>query len=95
MLKERAAQLVRVVADNGVQAWPCAPTVSLGDDGQAVPGLLHGELVTRELGRQTAELRWYLGYANHRAPTGITMPLSPGRMRTQTKWPDLKYGSVL
>ena len=37
MLEKRAAHLVRVVGDNGVQAWPCAAPVACGDDGDAVP----------------------------------------------------------
>lgn len=79
MLKERAAQLVRVAANNDVQAWLYAPAMALGNDGQAAPRLARGELVTREFGRQPAELCWYPGHANHRAAAGITMPLSPGR----------------
>lgn len=79
MLKEGAAHLVRVAADNGVQARPCAPAMALGHDGEAAACLVRGELVTRELGRQPAELCWHPGHANHRAPAGIAMPLPPGR----------------
>ena len=79
MLKERAAQLVRVAADNGVQAWPRAPAMALGNDGEATPGLVRAELITRELGRQPAVLCRYPGHANHRAPAVVAMPLSPGR----------------
>jgi hypothetical protein len=58
MLKERAAHLVRVAGDNGVQAWPSAAPVASGDDGDAAPCLLRSELVARELGRQPAQLCW-------------------------------------
>jgi hypothetical protein len=51
VLTERAAHLVRVVGDNGVQAWPYAAPVASSDDGEATPGLLRSELVARELGR--------------------------------------------
>lgn len=79
MLKERAAHLVRVSGDNGVQTWPCAAPVASGDDGDAAPCLLRSELVARELGRQPAQLCWYAGHANHGAPAGIMMCLSPSR----------------
>ena len=79
MLKERAAHLVRVVGDNGVQAGPYAALVASGDDGDAAPCLLRSELVAREFGRQLAQLCWYAGHANHRAPAGIRMCLSPSR----------------
>jgi hypothetical protein len=79
MLKERAAHLVQVVGDNGVQAWPCAAPEAHGDDGDAAPGLLRRELEARELGRQPGQLRWYAGHANHGTPAGIMMCLRPSR----------------
>jgi hypothetical protein len=79
MLKERAAHLVRVVGDKGVQAWPAAAPVASGDDGDAAPCLLRSELVARELGRQPAQFCWHAGHANHGAPAGIMMYLSPSR----------------
>ena len=79
MLKERVAHLVRVVGDDGVHAWPCAAPVAAGDDGDAAPGPLRSELVARELGREPAQLGWYAGHANHGAPAGIMMCLSPSR----------------
>jgi hypothetical protein len=79
MLKERAAHLVRVVGDNGVQAWPSAAPMAPGDDGGAAPCLLRSELVARELGCEPAQLGWYAGHANHGAPAAIMMWLSPGR----------------
>lgn len=79
MLKERAAHLVRVVGDNGVQAGPYAAPMASGDDGDAAPCLLRSELVARELGRQPAQLCWYAGHASHGAPAGIMMCLSPSR----------------
>ena len=79
MLKERAAHLVQVVGDNGVQAWPCAAPEAYGDDGDAAPGLLRRELEARELGRQPGQLRWYAGHANHGTPAGIMMCLRPSR----------------
>ena len=79
MLKERAAHLVQVVGDNGVQAWPCAAPEAYGHDGDAAPGLLRRELVARELGRQPGQLRWYAGHANHGMPAGVMMCLRPSR----------------
>ena len=79
MLKERAAHLVRVVGDNGVQAWPCAALVASGDDGDAAPCLLRSEVVAWELGRQPGQLCWYASHANHGALAGIMMCLSPSR----------------
>jgi hypothetical protein len=80
MLQERAAHLVRVVGDNGVQAWPCAVPATSGDDGDAVPCLLRSEVVARELGRQPGQLGWHAGHANHEAPAAIMMRLSPSRL---------------
>jgi hypothetical protein len=77
MLKERAAHFVRVVGDNGVQAWAYATLVASGDDGDAAPCLLRGEFVARELGRQPIQVCWYAGHANHGAPAGIMMYLAP------------------
>lgn len=79
MLKKRTPHLVQVIGDNGVQTWPHAAPAASGDDGDAVRCLLRGELVARELDRQPAQFRWYAGYANHGAPAGIMMRLSPSR----------------
>src|SRR5215471_18994781 len=79
MLEKRAAHLVRVVGDNGVQAWPCAAPMASGDDGDAVPCLLRSELIARELGRQLAELRCCARHADHGVPAGIMMCLAPRR----------------
>src|SRR5215471_15676600 len=79
MLEKRAAHLVRVVGDNGVQAWPCAAPVACGDDGDAVPCLLRSELIARELGRQLAQLRCCAPHADHVVPAGIMICLVPRR----------------
>jgi hypothetical protein len=70
LLKKHAAHFVQVVGDDGVQTWPRAALVAPGDDGDAVPCLLRGELVARELGRQLAQFRWRAGHANHGVPAG-------------------------
>ena len=79
MLEKRAAHLVRVVGDNGVQAWPCAAPLAGGEDGDAVPGSLRSELIARELGRQLAQLRCCAPHADHGVPAGIMICLVPGR----------------
>src|SRR6516165_7179480 len=55
ILKKRAAHLVQVIGDNGVQTRPHAAPMAPGDDGDATPGLLCSELVSGELGRQCAQ----------------------------------------
>ena len=77
MLEKRAAHLVRVVGDNGVQAWPCTAPLAGGEDGDAVPRSLRSELVARELGRQPGQFRWCVGY--HVGPAGIMMCPLPRR----------------
>ena len=84
MLKERAAHLVWIAGDNGVQAGPYAAPVASGDDGDAAPCLLRSEVVARELGREPAQLGWYAGHASHGAPAGIMLCLS--RMPTRANW---------
>jgi len=62
MLKQRAAHLIQVVADHGVQTWLGAAAVAPGHDGDAAaPFLLRSELVAGELGRQPAQFRWCSG----------------------------------
>lgn len=75
VLEQRAAHLVQVVGDDGVQARACAAPVAHGDDGDPVPGLLGGELVAGELGRQLAQFRWRAGHANHGVPAGTMICL--------------------
>ena len=79
MLKKRAAHLVQVIGDHGVQTWPYAAPVASGDDGDAAPCLLRSELVARELGRQLAQLRCCARHADHGVPAGIMICLAPRR----------------
>jgi hypothetical protein len=79
MLKQRAAHLVQVAGDHGVQARARAAPVACGDDGDAVPCLLRGELVPGELGRELAQLRRRAGHATHGLPAGIMTRLAPRR----------------
>jgi len=58
MLEKRAAHLVRVAGDNGVQARLRAALTARSDDGPAVPCLLRGEVIVGKLGRQPVQLRW-------------------------------------